>query len=366
MPLIHLPLRFSFVLCASLLASACQSQEAKEQEAQAQRQAQAATPEVRAQVQALLSKTRSQMMPIAGGSFWLGDFGILMPSEGEGKFEVHPPPGPALPKDLENLPFTIDRDNKPPRWVTLTGYALGSHKVTYGDFDVYVAANALPPHPPTVLDEDSDEETYKLIWRDARISDDIPAGVRWSQAKGYCQWLAKASGLPYDLPTEAQWEYAASNRQNNSRRPYPTKDGKEHQGVTNPSQQEVANSGWGSTSLYAVGRFAPSPDGLYDLLWNGLDWVNDWYAEGYNAGSALNPQGPATGTQKVLRGMPKESMVDYRYLKRFHKNPEKFADSKGRLYPFNIHNFRCALNQAPSQPTPVAKTSAKPAVKPKP
>ncbi|WP_205746663.1 SUMF1/EgtB/PvdO family nonheme iron enzyme [Duganella callida] len=32
-----------------------------------------------------------------------------------------------------------------------------------------------------------------------------PAGVSWQAAKDYCAWLAKQSGLPYDLPTEAQW-----------------------------------------------------------------------------------------------------------------------------------------------------------------
>lgn len=362
----HFQTRLALALCASLLASACQSQEDKDRLVQAQRQARAASPEVQAQVQALLTQTRKQMQPIAGGSFWLGDFGVLMPSEGEGKFDVHPRPGPELPQNMDNLPFTIDTDNKPPRWVTLSSYALGSHKVTYGDFDVYVAAQALPPHPPTVLDEDEDseEELHKRIWRRARTSDDVPAGVTWTQAKSYCQWLAQISGLPYDLPTEAQWEYAASNRQNNARRPHATRSGKILRGVTHPSYEQARDMRGPRGRLYPVAQFEASPDGLYDMVGNGLDWVNDWYTPGYSAGSAVDPQGPTSGTEKVLRGMPEESMVDYRYLKRFHKNPERLEWSSGLQKPFAIEGFRCALNAAQSASQQGGKPPLTPVLKP--
>lgn len=56
-------------------------------------------------------------------------------------------PGPDA-KPGEGLQFTIDTDNKPPKWVALDGILIQQYKVTYGDFDVYVQANALPAHPP--------------------------------------------------------------------------------------------------------------------------------------------------------------------------------------------------------------------------
>ncbi|WP_320157183.1 SUMF1/EgtB/PvdO family nonheme iron enzyme [Klebsiella pneumoniae] len=43
------------------------------------------------------------------------------------------------------------------------------------------------------------------------LKGDYPAGVIWQQAKDYCQWLGK-NPVKIDLPTEAQWEFAARSR----------------------------------------------------------------------------------------------------------------------------------------------------------
>jgi formylglycine-generating enzyme required for sulfatase activity len=46
-----------------------------------------------------------------------------------------------------------------------------------------------------------------------------------------------------------------------------------------------------------------SPDGALDMAGNAYEWVNDWFDPDYYAASPeSNPQGPATGTQKILRG----------------------------------------------------------------
>jgi formylglycine-generating enzyme required for sulfatase activity len=146
-----------------------------------------------------------------------------------------------------------------------------------------------------------------------------------------------------------------------------TRSGKIQVGVTHPSVKEE-DLMIGRGHLYPVARFEPSPDGLYDLVGNGLDWVNDWYAPGYSAGSAVDPQGPDSGTEKVLRGMPEESMVDYRYLKRFHRPADNAAHHKAGKEPFvyAIQGFRCALNTAQPANPKGGQPPVTPTLKPEP
>lgn len=332
-----------FLLGSALVLSACG--------VEAERQKRAQSPETQAKVQALIDKTQKQLVPIKGGSFWLGDFGVLMPSDGEGKFDEFPPPGPELRSDEEHLPLTIGTDNKPPRWVTLDSFHMQAYKVTYEDFDVFVAANALPPHPH------EGKETYHRIWADARTSGAIPVGVKWQQAKDYCLWLGKVTGQPFDLPTEAQWEYAASNGQNNTRKPFPTPTGLLKENQTHPSFKKKEELIGRFGALYPVGLYAPSPGGLYDLVGNGFDWVNDWYApDGYAQGDGHNLKGPETGTEKVLRGKsPGDGWsFGFPHLDRYHENPEvsKFKSSgQEKIAPFSQESFRCVVNQtAPLAP----------------
>ncbi|EPS7488295.1 formylglycine-generating enzyme family protein [Escherichia coli] len=96
------------------------------------------------------------------------------------------------------------------------------------------------------------------------------------------------------LPTEAQWEYAARSR--GKFRQFANSD--------NVYDLSVPDSKLNFTHDYSpVGSFPPNPLGLYDMMGNGHDWINDWYAEDYYQNSPeKDPQGPANGTEKVVRG----------------------------------------------------------------
>lgn len=304
----------------------------------AQRQADklAQAPETQTKVKTLVDKSLKQLSHVQGGGFWLGDFGVLMDDHAK---QNDIAPGPDA-KPGQNLAFTIDTDNKPPKWVELDGFSIQQYKVTYGDFDVYVAANALPVHPPK-----GDDTSLQRIWRRARTADDIPAGVTWHQAKGYCLWLGKLTGLPFDLPTEAQWEYAASNRTNSYRHPFPTDTGLLDKGRTHPTFKQKEKL-IGNGALYPIGRYKPSPLGLHDLVGNGFEWMNDWYApNAYQQGPNKNPAGPEKGTDKVLRGMPTdEDFRPFPHAQRYHKNPAvDLLDNEP--FPFVWESFRCVVNK---------------------
>lgn len=298
----------------------------------------AEAPETLAKVEALKGKTLKQLSHVQGGAFWLGDFGVLMDQQAK---DTDARPGPHA-KPGEGLQFTSDTDNKPPKWVELDGFSIQQYKVTYGDFDVYVQANALPAHPPKGGDD------FHGIWQDARTGDDVPAGVAWQQAKDYCLWLGKLTGLPFDLPTEAQWEFAASNRINSYRQPFPTKTGQKEEGKTHPTFKEEEKLLGRRGALYPVGRYEPSPLGLYDLVGNGVEWMNDWYEpDAYQKGLHKNPKGPDTGKEKVLRGKAVgEDFSPFPHLMRYHKDPSEYRISPAdqEPFPFTRESFRCVVN----------------------
>ena len=134
------------------------------------------------------------------------------------------------------------------------------------------------------------------------LKGDYSVSVTWQQAKDYCQWLGKESGKKIDLPTEAQWEYAARSR--GQYLPFATNNGEFTPGVNIPNEEELDEytDGFGFP-IYPIGKYPPNPLGLYDMGLSGSEWVNDWYASDYYSHSPVkDPQGPDKGTRKVLRG----------------------------------------------------------------
>lgn len=299
-----------------------------------------ADPAVQAKVQELVQRSKQRLSYVPAGGFWLGDPGPLMTDALKESGAVLGPDA----KPTGNPPYTLGEDNRPPRWVTLDAFSIQQLKVTYGDFDVYTMANGLPRHPPL-----GDEKSYGRIWVNARTADDVPAGVTWTQARAYCQWLGKVSGLAFDLPTEAQWEFAASNGRKTHWEPAPTDNGLVEEGRNHPTFEWIKEHKGPRGQLYPVGRFPPSKLKLHDMIGNGFEWTLDWYApDAYQAMTKThNPTGPETGTQKVKRGTPPSDSVTFNgflHTERKRQVPEGFT-FKDRLWPYVTEGFRCIVNQ---------------------
>jgi formylglycine-generating enzyme required for sulfatase activity len=134
--------------------------------------------------------------------------------------------------------------------------------------------------------------------------------VSWDDAVAFCAWLSKREGRHYHLPSEAQWEYACRA---GTQSVYPWGDNPDDgHGWANGCDQVAKQTfnlfppfNWTDGYLYTspVATFKRNALGLYDMIGNALQWCDDWYGE-YPANDSVttDPTGPATGTQRVLRG----------------------------------------------------------------
>lgn len=131
--------------------------------------------------------------------------------------------------------------------------------------------------------------------------------VSWYGADAYAKWIGGA------LPTEAQWEYACRGGQEDNL-PFGIGDGtKMVKGMAQfyiydyydlaEGGRKVDSSIEGYvSSTYKVGSFEPNGYGLYDMHGNAYEWVNDFYKDAVPAEEMVDPTGPESGSQKIVRG----------------------------------------------------------------
>jgi formylglycine-generating enzyme required for sulfatase activity len=201
-----------------------------------------------------------------------------------------------------------DGDEHPAHKVFLDGYWLGKTEVTFEQYDRFCAESGREKP----ADEGWGRGDRPVIY------------VSWIDARDYCAWLEKKTGLKFRLPSEAEWERAARDR-------YPW--------GSQPPDAELANFNKENLRTMPVGSYPQggSPYGILDLAGNVWEWTLDWYDPGFYANSPReNPLGPETGSQRVVRGgswANGETLV--RAANRSSENPES------RL---NILGFRVALD----------------------
>ena len=127
--------------------------------------------------------------------------------------------------------------------------------------------------------------------------------VSWEEVQTFLQQLNELEGCDgcYRLPTEAEWEYAARA---GSQSAYSFGDNAERLGMY---AWYDANSG---SKTHPVAQKLPNAWGLYDMHGNVWEWVQDWYGT-YPDSMETDPQGPETGSPRVMRGGSWSSTARY-------------------------------------------------------
>lgn len=201
---------------------------------------------------------------------------------------VVPCGGSARAKPLPGGTFLMgneqgDADEQPVHKVTLSPFSIHTREVTEAAYDSCVrSGRCTEAHYRDGTCRAWNGKTFVPVRIPASArNDDFPVVcVTWRQARQYC----RAKGM--ELPTEAQWEYAARAES------------------TAPERGLAAHGAvFGKTAPMPVGSGSPNGWGLYDMLGNVWEWVSDFYdPAAYGYSSEENPGGPNAGFYRVIRG----------------------------------------------------------------
>ena len=198
------------------------------------------------QQEALERELAGEMVAIPGGIFRMGDL------SGEG-----------------------DDDEKPVRSVNVPDFRIGKYEVTFDQWDACVADGGCGGYLPD--DEGWGRGNRPVI------------NVSWDDAQAFIGWLNDKTGSNFRLPAEAEWEYAA-RAGSTTKYHFGNAESQlcqyaNHADISYTDHQyrnKACSDGIGKRTA-EVGQFQPNAWGLYDMIGNVREWVEDCWNDGYDA-----------------------------------------------------------------------------------
>ena len=186
-----------------------------------------------------------------------------------------------------------DRDERPVHEVHVDAFHMDKYAVTNASYAGFVAATG-HRSPECAGSGKADWNRWSGGEPPEGYGDHPVVDVSWDDAVAYCEWAGKR------LPTEAEWEKTARGTDG---RAYPWGD--EEADYRRAVMDDGGGNGCGEDRTWPVGSkpLGASPYGVHDMSGNVWEWVSDWYeGEYYSESPSRNPEGPSTGSDRVLRG----------------------------------------------------------------
>ena len=159
---------------------------------------------------------------------------------------------------------------KPAHKVTVSDFYIGKYEVTQAQWKALMGTN--PSH-------------FK--------GEKLPVEqVSWYDVQAFTRKLNALTGKEYRLPMEAEWEFAA-------------RGGNKSKGYKYSGGNNVSDVAWysanSSEQTHPVGTKSPNELDIYDMSGNVYEWCSDWKGK-YSSNAQIDPQGPKSGSDRVLRG----------------------------------------------------------------
>ena len=161
-------------------------------------------------------------------------------------------------------------------------FAIGKFEVTFDEFDTCAELGGGCTRP------------YDYGWERGNRP---VVSVSWDEAQTYLAWLSGVTGKQYRLLSEAEYEYAARAGTETA---YPWGDDSRRNGEAMANCADCGSS-WDDQQTAPVGQFAANGFGLYDMVGNVWEWVENCYQPNYEIEAPANGL-PRLCQERVVRG----------------------------------------------------------------